>query len=166
VPAELAAAVAAADEAIFSHLRARIGLDRAKWVIVGAAPMSRDVHEFLLAIGLPVTEIYGMSECSCCVTATAPEAARVGSVGQVVSCCELKLAEDGELLVRGPTVMRGYRGEPAKTAEAKDTDGWLHTGDVCTIDGDGFVRIVDRKKELIISAGGKNMSPANIEQQL
>jgi long-subunit acyl-CoA synthetase (AMP-forming) len=147
-------------------LRARLGLDEAEWVLVGAAPLSRDVQEFLLGIGLPLAELYGMSECSCCVTACHPSEAKMGSVGRALPGVELRLAGDGELLVRGPTVTRGYRNQPEKTAEAIDGDGWLHTGDIATIDDDGFVRIVDRKKELIINAAGKNMSPANIEGEL
>ena len=166
VPAELAQAYAQMDELVLSKLRERIGLDEAEWIVVGAAPMSREVHEFLLAIGLPVLELYGMSECSCVVSACLPEDAKIGSVGPALPGVELKLADDGELLVRGPVVMRGYRGQPEATAEAIDADGYMHTGDIATIDDDGHVRIVDRKKELIINAGGKNMSPSNIESEL
>ncbi len=165
VPEELAKGVAQAEEMIFSKLRAKMGLDKVEWLIVGAAPMSKDVQEFLTAIGLPITEIYGMSECSCCITVSHPSEARVGTVGRAISCVETKLAKDGELLVRGATVTPGYRNQPDKTAEAIDEDGWLHTGDVCEVD-DGYIKIVDRKKELIINAAGKNMSPANIEQEL
>ena len=164
VPAELAAAVEKA-QPVLAGLRAKLGLDQVEWFIIGAAPLSRSVQEFLLALGLPLTEIYGMSECSCCITVAPPSKAKIGSVGPAVDGVEVKVAEDGELLVRGATVMRAYRNEPAKTAEAV-SDGWLHTGDIGTIDEDGFIRIVDRKKELIINAGGKNMSPANIEQEL
>ena len=166
VPAELAAAHAVVEEQVLSRLRARMGLDEAEWIIAGAAPLSRDVHEFLLGLGLPVTEIYGMSECSCLVTANAAAEARVGSVGRALPGLEISLADDGEMLVRGPTIMRGYRGQPDKTAEAVRADGWLRTGDIATIDDDGFIRIVDRKKEIIINAAGKNMSPANIEGEL
>jgi long-subunit acyl-CoA synthetase (AMP-forming) len=165
VPEELATAVAAAEERVLSALRSKIGLDEVEWLVIGAAPMPPAVHEFLLALGLPITETYGMSECSCCVTLSPPSEARIGSVGRALECVELALAHDGELLVRGPTVMRGYRNKPADTAETIDADGWLHTGDICTIEA-GYVRVVDRKKELIINAAGKNMSPANIEQQL
>ncbi|WP_354698868.1 Long-chain-fatty-acid--CoA ligase FadD15 [Paraconexibacter sp. AEG42_29] len=163
VPDALAERYAALDAAVLSKLREKIGLDQVEWMVVGAAPMSRDVHEFLLAIGLPVTEIYGMTEASCCLTMVHPDGARIGSVGPAIPGLELKVADDGELLAKGPTITRGYRGDPEKTAEAIDSGGWLHTGDVVTMDDDGFVRIVDRKKELIINAGGKNMSPANIE---
>jgi long-chain acyl-CoA synthetase len=147
-------------------VRAKIGLDQAEWILVGAAPLTRDVQEYLLGLGLPLSELYGMSECSCCVTACPPAQARIGSVGRALPGVELALADDGELLVRGPVVMRGYRNDPERTAEAIDSDGWVHTGDIASIDGDGFVSIVDRKKELIINAGGKNMSPANIESEL
>ncbi|MCW3040608.1 MAG: fadD11 [Solirubrobacterales bacterium] len=166
IPEELAARHAQLDAAVLAKLRERIGLDQVEWMIVGAAPMSRDVHEFLLALGLPITEIYGMTEASCCLTIVHPDGARIGSVGPAIPGLELQLAEDGELLAKGPTITRGYRNDPAKTAEAIDADGWLHTGDICTLDEDGFVSIVDRKKELIINAGGKNMSPANIEGQI
>jgi long-subunit acyl-CoA synthetase (AMP-forming) len=107
-----------------------------------------------------------MSELSCVATLVPPDAPRFGTVGKPLPGVALKLADDGELLVRGGIVMAGYRGQPEKTAETIDSDGWLHTGDIATIDDDGYVRIVDRKKELIINAAGKNMSPANIEQQL
>jgi long-chain acyl-CoA synthetase len=166
VPAQLAAAHAVAEEQVLARLRARIGLDEAEWIIAGAAPLSRDVHEFMLGIGLPITEIYGMSECSCLVTANPPSETRVGSVGRALPGLDVSLAEDGELLVRGPTVMRGYRRRPDLTAETIRADGWLRTGDIASIDDEGYVRIVDRKKELIINAAGKNMSPANIEGEL
>jgi long-chain acyl-CoA synthetase len=166
VPADLEFEHAALDAAILSRLRERIGLDRAEWVICGAAPLSRDVHEFLLALGLPMTEVYGMSECSCIVTVSPTTAAKIGSVGRPIPGVQLRLADDGELLIRGEIVMRGYRADPLRTAEVLDDDGWLHSGDVAEIDDAGYVRIVDRKKELIINAAGKNMSPANIEEKL
>jgi long-subunit acyl-CoA synthetase (AMP-forming) len=144
IPDELAAQHAAAEEHVLSKLRAKLGLDRVKWICVGAAPLSPEVHEFLLGLGLPVVELYGMSECSCVVTTITPEEVRVGTVGRPISAVELKLAEDGEMLVRGATVMRGYRGQPEKTAEALDADGWLATGDIVEIDADGYVKIVDR----------------------
>jgi long-subunit acyl-CoA synthetase (AMP-forming) len=124
------------------------------------------VLEFFAAIGIPICEVWGMSETTSVATLVPPDDVRLGTVGPAMPGVELRLADDGELLVRGDTVMPGYRNQPEKTAETIDADGWLHTGDIATIDDDGFVRIVDRKKELIINAAGKNMSPANIEQQL
>jgi long-chain acyl-CoA synthetase len=164
--AELAAAYARADEQVLRGLRERLGLERAEWIVIGAAPATRDLLEFFCAIGLPLLELWGMSELSCACTTNRPRANRLGSVGQPIPGAEVRLADDGELLVRGPLVMRGYRGEPQKTDEAIDAEGWLHTGDIGHIDEQGFVSIVDRKKELIINAAGKNMSPANIEAQL
>jgi len=166
VPEELAAKHAALDTAVLSKLREKLGLDRAEWIIVGAAPLAPDVHEFMLGIGLPLTELYGMSEAACCISSAPADKAKIGSVGPALPGIEVSLAEDGELLVRSATVMRGYRNAPEQTAEAVDAEGWLHTGDIATIDDDGYIRIVDRKKELIINAGGKNMSPANIENTI
>jgi long-subunit acyl-CoA synthetase (AMP-forming) len=163
VPDELEAAVARADEAIFAPLRARLGLDAAKSVNVGAAPTPPPVIEFFHALGVPVAEIWGMSETCACGTLNPPERIKIGSVGPAVPGMELRLDEDGEVLLRGEPVMRGYRNLPEKTAEVLGDDGWYRTGDVGRIDEDGYLWIVDRKKELIISAGGKNMSPANIE---
>jgi long-subunit acyl-CoA synthetase (AMP-forming) len=163
VSPELAAEYAKADELVLSKLRAMIGLDQARLAVSGAAPIAPDVLEFVCAIGLPVCELWGMSELSCCATINPPDAIRIGTVGTAIPGVELKLAEDSELLTRGATVMRGYRRDPEKTAETIDADGWLHTGDIATIDDDGYVTIIDRKKELIINTAGKNMSPANIE---
>jgi long-subunit acyl-CoA synthetase (AMP-forming) len=169
---ELRQAGEAADEmppeaqALFAGLRRAIGLDEARLTNVGAAPTPREVLVFFHAIGVPLAELWGMSE-TCGAGASNPlDAIRIGTVGKARPGVELKLAHDGELLMRGPVVMVGYRNLPEKTAEALDADGWLHTGDVAEIDGDGYVRIVDRKKELIINAAGKNMSPANIEAAL
>ena len=143
-----------------------LGLDEAISVNVGAAPTPRDVLVFFHAIGVPVGELWGMSE-TCGVGAVNPPGrVRIGTVGPPSPGVELRLAEDGELLVRGDVVMSGYRNQPEQTAEAIDADGWLHTGDIATFDDDGYLRIVDRKKEIIINAAGKNMSPANIESTL
>ena len=121
--------------------------------------------EFFAALGIAICEVWGMSELSC-VRRSVPPTIRASAPSAPDPGVELKLADDGELLVRGAIVMRGYRNQPEQTAEALDADGWLHTGDVARIDDDGFVWIVDRKKELIINAAGKNMSPANIEAAL
>jgi long-subunit acyl-CoA synthetase (AMP-forming) len=147
-------------------LRARLGFDEARWLAVGAAPTPVDVLEFFAARGMPICEVWGMSETSCIVTTNRPGATKLGSVGQPVEGMELWIADDGELLVRGALVMAGYRNRPDLTAQAIDADGWLHTGDVGRIDEDGYLWIVDRKKELIINAAGKNISPANIEALL
>ena len=150
-------------EPLFAGLRRAVGLDQAKLVNVGAAPTPREVLVFFHAIGVPLAELWGMSETCGAGASNPPDAIRIGTVGKAGEGVELRVAEDGELLMRGPVVMAGYRNLPERTAEALDADGWLHTGDVAEIDADGYVRIVDRKKELIISAAGKNMSPANIE---
>jgi long-chain acyl-CoA synthetase len=153
------------DATVLSALRARIGLDQVRSSTTGAAPSSVDVLEFFGAIGLPIQEAWGMSEIGI-ATANLAGRERLGTVGVGLPGYELALAEDGELLARGPAVMKGYRHEPGKTAETIDAGGWMHTGDVATIDADGYVTIVDRKKELIINSSGKNMSPANIEAKL
>jgi len=166
VPDALESAVELGEEQLFAPLRAAIGLDEAKLVNVGAAPTPREVLVFFHAIGVPLAEIWGMSE-TCGAGASNPEERiKIGTVGLPSPGVELELAEDGELLARSRVVMVGYRNLPDKTAEALDDEGWLHTGDVATIDEDGYVTIIDRKKELIINAAGKNMSPANIEAAL
>jgi long-chain acyl-CoA synthetase len=166
VPEELAAAVAQADAEMFSGLRAMLGLDQVVAINVGAAPTPVEVLEFFHAIGLPLAELWGMSETCGGGAVNPPDRIKIGTVGPPTPGCELKLADDGELLIRGGLVMLGYRGLPDKTAETIDRDGWLHTGDIAQIDEDGYVKIVDRKKEIIINAAGKNMSPANIEATL
>ncbi|MEU4226978.1 AMP-dependent synthetase/ligase [Nonomuraea sp. NPDC026600] len=159
-------AKARATPELAESIRVKLGLDQAQWLVTGAAPTPVEVLEFFDALGLPLCEGLGMSEASCIVATNRPGVVRQGSVGLPLDTVELRLAGDGELFVRGPQVMRGYRNMPERTAEAIDGDGWLHTGDVARIDEDGFVWIVDRKKELIINAAGKNMSPANIEMRL
>jgi long-subunit acyl-CoA synthetase (AMP-forming) len=166
VPEQLAQAVAAADEQLFSNLRVALGLDQLAACNVGAAPTPVEVLEFFHAIGVPIAELWGMSETCGAGTVNPPEKIKLGTVGPPSPGTEVKLAEDGELLVRGGVVMVGYRNQLDKTAETIDPEGWLHTGDIAEIDEDGYVKIVDRKKELIISAAGKNMSPANIEATL
>jgi long-subunit acyl-CoA synthetase (AMP-forming) len=124
------------------------------------------VHEFFAAIGLTLAESWGMSELAALTTWNPPRRVKLGTCGPALPGVRLKLAEDGEVLVAGPTVMRGYRNKPDKTAEAIDEQGYLHSGDVGQLDQDGYLTIVDRKKELIINSAGKNMSPANVEAQL
>jgi long-subunit acyl-CoA synthetase (AMP-forming) len=166
VPAELAAAVAEADETMFAGLRAMLGLDEALAVSVGAAPTPLEVLEFFHAIGIEIGELWGMSETCGVATCNPPDRVKLGTVGPPVPGFEIKLADDGEVMVRGPSNMVGYRNQPEKTAETIDADGWLLTGDIGELDEDGYLKIVDRKKELIINAAGKNMSPANIESRL
>ncbi len=155
-----------ADEARFEALRAKLGLDRSEWYMIGAAPCPLEVLEFFAAIGIPICEVWGMSETASIATLVPQDQIRLGTVGPPIPGVDIRLADDGEILVRGDTVMAGYRNQPEKTAETIDADGWLHTGDIGTFDEAGFLKIIDRKKELIINAAGKNMSPANIEQQL
>ena len=163
VPGELEASVAAADEHMFSKFREMLGLDQAKIVNVGAAPTPVDVLEFFHALGIELAELWGMSE-TCGFGATNRRGeVKIGTVGRPSPGVQIKIAADGELLCRGEFVMLGYRNQPDKTSEAIDSDGWLHTGDIGEIDEEGYVKIVDRKKEIIINSAGKNMSPANIE---
>ncbi|MCM6775490.1 long-chain fatty acid--CoA ligase [Nocardia sp. CDC159] len=157
---------ALADRLVLSTIRARLGLDQVRVGVTGSAPIPRDTHEFFLGLGLPLCEGYGMTECTAGATVTRPERIKIGTVGTPLPGAEVKIAEDGEVLVRGRMVMRGYRKDPEKTADTVDSDGWLHTGDIGEIDDEGYLRIVDRKKELIINAAGKNMSPTNIENTI
>ncbi len=166
VPDELAAEVAEADEQIFSKLRVQLGLDEVSTINVGAAPTPPEVLEFFHAIGLPLAELWGMSETCGGGTVNPPGKVKIGTVGPPAPGVEIKLDTDGEVLVKSDVVMIGYRNLPEKTAEAFTEDGWLRTGDIGQFDEDGYLRIIDRKKELIINAAGKNMSPANIESTL
>jgi long-chain acyl-CoA synthetase len=166
VPEGVAATAAEGEEKLFAGLRAMLGLDEAISVNVGAAPTPRDVLVFFHAIGIPLGELWGMSETCGVGAVNPPERVRIGTVGPPSLGVEMRLADDGELLVRGDVVMTGYRNQPEKTAEALDADGWLHTGDIAAFDDEGYLKIVDRKKEIIINAAGKNMSPANIESAL
>ena len=166
MPDEVAAEWAKADELVLSKLRERLGFGELRWALSGAAPIPNETLAFFTGIGIPIAEVWGMSELSCAASGSHPRDARLGTVGKLLPGLEGKIAEDGEYLVRGPLVMKGYRHEPAKTAEAIDADGWLHTGDIFDVDSDGYLRVIDRKKELIINAAGKNMSPANIENTI
>ncbi len=166
VPAELAEQVAAADAEIFAGLRTMLGLDQVLAINVGAAPTPVEVLEFFHAIGLPLAELWGMSETCGAGTVNPPSRIKIGTVGPPAPGVEIKLDSDGEVLIRSDVVMLGYRNLPQQTGEALSADGWLRTGDIGTIDEDGYLSIVDRKKEIIINAAGKNMSPANIEAAL
>jgi long-chain acyl-CoA synthetase len=166
VPNQLATAVAQADEQMFSELRHQLGLDELVAINVGAAPTSLEVLEFFHALGIEVGELWGMSETCGVATCNPPARVKLGTVGPPVPGVEIKLADDGEVMVKGDSVMPGYRNMPEKNAETITEDRWLLTGDIGEIDEDGYLKIVDRKKELIINAAGKNMSPANIESKL
>jgi long-chain acyl-CoA synthetase len=159
-------AVRAMPEQVRQAVLARIGLDECRIATSGAAPIDPAIIEFFRALGVPLSEGWGMTELSNAATLTAPAAARTGAVGQAFPGVELRIADDGEVLVRGPLVMGGYYKDPERTAEALDAEGWMHTGDIGQLDADGFLRITDRKKELIITSGGKNISPALIEYEL
>src|SRR5829696_2344608 len=147
-------------------LRERLGLGALRWLAGGAAPVAAPVLEYFGLLGIPIAEMWGMSETAGPGLANPPRAIRDGTCGLPVEGMQLRLAADGELLVRGPMVMRGYRGQRERTRRAFTSDGWLRTGDVATMDEDGYVVIVDRKKDLIISSAGKNMAPARIERIL
>jgi long-chain acyl-CoA synthetase len=163
-PAKQAAfqrAVETGDDAFLANVRAMVGLDGMRLALTGAAPIPRPVFDFFRAIGVPLSEVYGLSECTGPMT-WSPEA-RPGTVGPPIPGQEIKLLDDGEVCCRGGNVFVGYLKDPERTAEVLDDEGWLHSGDIGRFDEAGYVQIVDRKKELIITAGGKNISPANLE---
>jgi long-subunit acyl-CoA synthetase (AMP-forming) len=133
---------------------------------VSSAPIAKETLDFFQSLGMPIMEAYGMSECTGPTTMSLPERYRLGRAGYAIPGTELKLAEDGEVLMRGPHVFLGYYKNEEATRETLDRDGWLHSGDVGEIDRDGYLRITDRKKELIITSGGKNIAPQHLEGQL
>ncbi|MFN3254147.1 MAG: AMP-dependent synthetase/ligase [Ilumatobacter sp.] len=152
------------DEVAFKPVKGLLGLDQTEICITGAAPIPPEILEWFRTIGVPLTEGYGMSETTAVLSWAAKP--KPGCVGTAATGVEMKIAEDGEVLARGGNMFSGYLGLPDKTAETIDDDGWVHTGDIGELDDDGYLRIVDRKKELIITAGGKNVSPANLEAAL
>ncbi|MFD8099904.1 AMP-dependent synthetase/ligase [Nocardia fluminea] len=155
-----------ADTLVLSKLREALGFAELKVAASGAAPVPPETLEYFLGLGFAVSEVWGMSETAGVGTYTEIDKPRPGSVGRVMDGVELRLDADGEVLIRGPIITPGYRNMPDKTAEAIDEEGWLHTGDIGTLDADGYLRIVDRKKELIISEAGKNIAPSNIENAM
>jgi long-chain acyl-CoA synthetase len=160
------AAVSGLPEAVRAAVRIRIGLGQCRVAISGAAPIDPEIVAFYRALGVPLTEGWGMSELCNAATLAAPARARTGAVGQAFPGVEVRTAGDREILVRGPLVICGYYKDPGLTTATLDAEGWLHTGDIGELDEDGFLRIVDRKKELIITSGGKNVSPAQVEYEL
>jgi long-chain acyl-CoA synthetase len=165
LPLLLAARYRLADRLVLQTLRAKLGLDNASVLLSGAAALRTDVQTFFLALGLTVLEAYGLTETCPGLTINRKGDIRVGTVGKPFAHCELKVAADGELLARGPNITRGYLNQPEATA-ATFVDGWFHTGDLASIDEDGFVRITGRKKELLKTSGGKYIAPLKIEAQL
>jgi long-chain acyl-CoA synthetase len=165
-PPGLARDFEAAEAAVLTPIRALLGLDQAQVVSSAAAPLPPDVAAFFSGLGMKILDIYGMTETTGAFTTNTPDAFKLGTVGQVFPGIEVRIAEDGEICMRGPLSTPGYLNRPDLTAGLIDPEGWLHTGDIGSIDADGFVSVVDRKKELIITAGGENIAPAGIENLL
>ncbi len=163
---ELAAEFAAADANVLGLIRGLLGLGEATVVVSAAAPLPPEVGAFFAGLGMSILDVYGMTETTGAFTTNTPEVFKLGTVGRPVPGIEVKIAGDGEILARGPLNTPGYLNLPEQTAELLDGDGWLHTGDIGSIDEDGFVSVVDRKKELIITSGGENISPAAVENAL
>ncbi len=157
--------LALADRLVFSKIKARLG-DRFQFAMSGGAPLARELAEFFWGAGIEIYEGYGLSETAPVLTVNRRGATKPGAVGPPLPEVELRIAEDGEVLARGPNIMKGYHNLPEETAEAIDAEGWFHTGDIGEIDEDGFLSITDRKKEIIVNAYGKNVAPAPIENAL
>ncbi len=164
-PGLLGIQLALADKLVFGKIKSRLG-SRFEFAMSGGAPLARDLAEFFWAAGIEIYEGYGLSETSPVLTVNGRDGVKLGTVGPAIPGVELKIAEDGEILARGPNIMKGYFNMPEATAETIDGEGWFHTGDIGEIDEDGFLRITDRKKELIVNAYGKNVAPAPIENAL
>jgi long-chain acyl-CoA synthetase len=150
------------DRLVFAKIRSALG-SRFRYAISGGAPLARDLAEFFWSIGVEVYEGYGLTETSPVIAVATPSAWRLGTVGRILPGVEAKIAPDGEILARGPNIMKGYFNKPEATKEAIDAEGWFHTGDIGVIDEDGFLKITDRKKEILVNSNGKNIAPAPIE---
>jgi len=155
-----------AERLVFSKVRARLGFDEARMLVVSAAPIAKETLDYFQSLGLPIMEVYGMSECTGPTTMSVPKRYRLGRAGFAIPGTELRVAEDGEILMRGPHVFKGYYKNEEATRETLDAEGWIHSGDVGEIDEDGFLRVTDRKKELLITSGGKNIAPQHLEGKL
>jgi long-chain acyl-CoA synthetase len=166
IPLLLKMRLALADRLVLSKLRARIGLDRCELVLSGSAPLPSDVHTFFLALGFTMIEGYGLTETCPALTAGRPGKIRVGTVGIAFDGVDVRIAEDGEVLARGPNITRGYHNRPDADREAFDSEGWFHTGDLGSLDDDGYLRITGRKKEILKTSGGKMIAPVKIESAL
>jgi long-chain acyl-CoA synthetase len=163
---ELQARFDAVNAAVLTPMKSMLGLERVGWAGSASAPMPLETAKFFAGLGFSIYDIYGMTETCGAVTACGPGSFRLGTVGRAQPGIEVKLAEDNEILARGPVTTAGYHKNPEATAELIDAEGWVHTGDIGEIDADGFVKVVDRKKELIITSAGKNIAPSNIENML
>lgn len=157
---------AEAQRAVLMPMRAMLGLDRVEWAASAAAPMPLEVARFFAGLGIVIHDVYGMTETTGSVTANVPSAFRLGSVGRAQRGIELRIADDGEICVRGPVATPGYHAAPDATSALIDAEGWVHTGDIGRLDDDGYLYVVDRKKEMIITSSGKNIAPSNIENYL
>ena len=150
---------------VYRKVRAALGT-RFRFAVSGGAPLAKELAEFFWAVGVEVYEGYGLTETSPVIAVNCPSAWRLGAVGKILPGVECRIAPDGEILTRGPHVMKGYYSKPKETAEAIDPEGWFHTGDIGVIDADGFLAITDRKKEILVNSNGKNIAPAPIESFL
>ena len=165
VPVALSMLFLLVEMLVLKNIRLALGIDKCRWLATGAAPIATELIDWYWALGVPMFEVYGQTECTGLATINLPESHRIGSVGQAAWGVEVALSADDEILIKSPGVIKGYWNKPEKTAETIQ-QGWLYTGDVGKIDDDGFVYVVDRMKDIIITAGGKNITPSEIENQL